>query len=148
MDQHTLLKTRTLVNAQTVTTATATPYPTFPTGPTNGVVVYAGDFQGCRVGAARLTLSGLTTFTALDVTLESSEDGAAWRPLKAFAQLTGDGVAEISILDTDPKCLRFIRALVDFTGTPGSGVVTVLIHYDQVGPRGAYAPPGEPDYPS
>lgn len=147
MDQLASSKTRRLVDDQVVATATATGYPTFPTGPdANGVVKFAGDFLGARIVGARWTLTNLTTFTAADCTLETSEDGETWRTLKAFAQLTANGTLYLDLLDTDPHPQRFIRALIDMTGTPGTSTHRVDVFYDQVGPRGAYAPPGTPDF--
>lgn len=147
MDHVGTRKTRTLVDAQVVATATATGYPTFPTGPdSNNRVVFAGDFQGCRVGTARWTGS-MSGFTAADLTLQHSDDGENWTTLKAFTQQTGASWTdvEIALLDTDPVPKAFLRALVDMTGTPGTSTHTVKVSYEQVGPRGHLAPPGYVD---
>lgn len=142
-------KTRTLVDAQVVATATATGYPTFPTGPdSNNRVVFAGDFQGARIGTVRWSGS-MSGFTAADLTLQHSSDGQNWTTLKAFTQQTGASWTdvEIALLDTDPAPKAYIRALVDMTGTPGTSTHTVKVDYTQVGPRGHLAPPGYIDVP-
>lgn len=145
-DQAVAGKRRTLCNESGITIAAATPtaYPTFPSGPdSSGIVLYAGDMAGSRVIAATLSVSDLTGYTALDATLQTSADGTTWRTLKAFAQVTAAAqVKELEFLDTDPKALRFFRLLVTMTGSPGTTAFTCYLHYDQVGARGAYAPPG------
>lgn len=149
MDQHVASKRRTLVNAQVKATAAAEAFPTFPTGPTNERVVFAGDFLGARIVAFEWsgTFSG---FTAADLTLQHSHDGETWHTLKAATQDTSSPVGPqmVYLLDTDPHPLRFVRALITMTGTPGTSTHTVYVHFDQIGPRGAYAPPGMIDRPN
>lgn len=145
MDQLVAPKSRTIIDAEVVTTATATGYPTFPTGPnTSGKVVFAGDMQGARIAGFRWTGS-MSGFSAADLTVQRSPNGEDWFTLKAFTQQTGatwDVV--IDLLDSDPKPYRFIRGLVDMTGTPGTSTHTLKAIYDQIGPRGPMAD-GIPD---
>lgn len=144
MDQLVANKTRRVLDAQVVATATPTAYPTFPTGPTAGVVQFKGDMLGARIAGFTWNMTVLTTFTAADATVQTSDDGETWTTLKAFAQKTGTGSAKIDLLDTDPKPLRFVRLLVTMTGTPGTSTHTFDVHYNQVGPRGGLAD-GIPD---
>lgn len=143
MDQLAATKTRLLVNAAVVAIVGPTLLPTFPDGSANPVV-YAGDMMGARVVGARWTLSGLSGFTAADIAVQTSNDGVTWRPLKAFTQLTANGTGEISFLDTDPKMLRFFRVSIAMTGA-GTSTHSVWLFFDQLGPRGEYAPPGITD---
>ena len=136
-------KSRLLLDAFELETATATPAPAFPTGPdANGRVVFAGDFMGCRIGSIRWfgTFSG---FTAADLTVQHSDDGENWTTLKAFTQVTSSPFnASISLLVSDPVPKRFLRALLDMTGTPGSSVHSIEVSFAQEGARGSLAPPG------
>ena len=146
MDHVATNKTRTLVDEEVVETATATGYPTFPTGPdSSGRVVFAGDFTGCRIGTIRwaATFSG---FTAADLTIQHSDDGENWTTLKAFTQAASSPVAaEIALLDTDPVPKNYVRGLIDMTGTPGTSTHTITVSYAQIGARGHLAPPGYVD---
>lgn len=146
MDQYAAQKQRDLVDSQVVATATATGYPAFPAGPdSDGVVAFAGDFRGCLIQAAVWVMANLTTFTDADCTLQTSHDGVAWHTLKVFTQKAADGTEKIDLLDTDPKALRFVRALIDMTGTPGTSTHDVEIHFVQLAQaRGGYAD-GIPD---
>lgn len=138
-------KARTLIDAQVVTTATATPYPAFPTGPTSGVVAFAGDFQNARIYGFKWD-GTFSNFTAADLTLQHSDDGVTWYTLKAATQVVSSPFSQyVPLLDTDPAPMRFIRGLVDMTGTPGTSTHTVVVEYEQVGSRGCYAPPGVAD---
>lgn len=138
-------KTRTLVSAQAVATATATAYPTFPTGPTAGKVLYAGDMQGALIAGFRWTMADLAGFTAADAKIQTSDDGTTWEDLVSFPQQTVDGTKTVWLYDTDPRPLRFVRALIDMTGTPGTSTHTVKVFYAQLEARGSYAPPGMVD---
>lgn len=142
---HRTNKVRKLLDAQVVATATATGYPTFPAGPTAGKMLFAGDFMGADITGFEWELANLTTFTLADLTIEHSDDGSDWTTLAVFPQLGANGVKRVTLYETDPKPLRFLRALVDMTGTPGTSTHTVKVFFDQVGPRGAYAPPGMTD---
>lgn len=147
MDHVATNRKRTLVDAQVVTTATATGYPEFPTGPnTAGRVVFAGDLQGARIGTIRWSGS-MSGFTAADLTIQHSDDGVGWTTLKAMAQQTGAtwSDVEVALLDTDPVPKAYLRALVDMTGSPGTSTHTVEVDYAQIGPRGNLAPPGYVD---
>ena len=147
MDQHAASKRRVLLDEEVVATAAATGYPSMPTGPdADGRVLFAGDFRGARIVSFEWLLSVLDTFTAADLTIQHSSDGINWFTLKAFTQKTaidtGTLPTIIYLLDSDPKPLPFIRALVDMTGAPGTSTHSVWVNYDQLGPRGPYAPPG------
>lgn len=138
-------KTRILVDALVLATADATASPGFPTGPdANRRVVFRGDMMGARIGSIRWhgTFSG---FTAADLTIQHSDTGedGSWTTLKAATQVTSSPFdATLNLADTDPVPKRFLRALLDMTGTPGTSTHTVEINYAQDGPRGALAPPG------
>ena len=139
-------KTRTLINAQTLASATAAGYPEFPTGPdANGRVVFAGDFIGARIGTIRWT-GTFSGFTAADLTIQHPDDGATWTTLKAFTQAASSPIAaEIALLDTDPTPKAYLRGLLDMTGTPGTSEHTVEVDYSQIAARGHLAPPGYVD---
>lgn len=139
MDQHTAGKTRVVFEGQTVATATATKYPTFPTGPTSGKVTFKGDMLNARVVGFTWAMSDLAGFTDADATVYTSDDGDTWRLVKAFTQKSVDGSETIWLLDTDPKLMRFVCLEVDMTGTPGTSTHKFEVHYDQRGPRGGYA---------
>lgn len=145
MDRYVAPKTRTIVDEEVVATATATAYPAFPTGPdANGKVVFLGDMLGTFIAGFRWfgTFSG---FTDADCTIQTSNDGENWTTLKAFTQQsTSPFDTTIWLLDTDPRPLRFVRALIDMTGTPGTSTHSIEVHYQQVGPRGPMAD-GIPD---
>jgi len=140
MDQLTASKNRLLLDAEVVIVATPEGLPVFPTGPdANNVVQFKGDFRGAHIVGFRWDLSVLTTFTAADLTIETSQDGVNWSTLLAFIQKTGVGDESISLLDTDPRPRRFLRGLVDMTGTPGTSTHTLEVLYNQFGPRGDLA---------
>ena len=139
MDQLVANKTRVLLDAVVLASATASRLPTFPTGPTDGKVTYKGDMLGARIAGFTWAMTNLTTFTNADATIETSDDGEVWRTVKAFTQKSADGSETIWLLDTDPKVLRFIAVTLDMTGSPGTSTHTVKIHYNQIGPRGGYA---------
>ena len=147
---HTTNKTRALATDEVLESADPAAYPTFPTGPdANGRVVFAGDLMGARIGSIRWKGS-MSGFTAADLTIQHSDDGTAWHTLKAFTQVTSSPWdVEVTPLEgTDPQAKRFLRALLDMTGTPGTSTHTVEVHFSQDGPRGALAPPGFVDRPS
>jgi hypothetical protein len=131
---------------QVLASATATAYPTFPTGPTDGVVLFAGDMKGADVVGAIWNMTVLTTFTAADATLQVSEDGTTWETYKAFTQKSAIGSELIEFdQETDGNAPRYWRVLLDMTGTPGTSTHIVKLLFRQVGPRGEYAPPGKLD---
>ena len=132
-------KVRTLLDAQVVATATATGYPAFPTTVQN----FKGDFTGAIIKAFTWSMSVLTTFSAADCTIQTSADGVIWRTLKALTQKTGTdtGVEEGLDEHTDEKASRYLRALIDMTGTPGTSTHTLKVHYKQCGAHGSLWPP-------
>jgi hypothetical protein len=137
-------KTRELVPATAVTVDGA--LPAFPSGPTSGVVKFAGAMRNTKIGSARATLSNLTVFSAVDIKLQTSADGAVWSDVGngAFTQLTADGTTRLDITD-DTAFERFVRAYIDLTGTPGTATVKVELYYMQCGPRDELSPPGLKD---
>lgn len=145
MDQYAAQKARPMVPVTVIATATATPLPVFPLGPTAGVMAFKGDFRGASIAGFSWDMSILTTFTAGDLTIQTSEDGATWRTLKAFSQKTGIGATYLPLLDTDPKPLRYIRGLFDMTGTPGTSSHALVVHYSQVSAPGSLAYAGTAD---
>lgn len=62
------------------------------------------------------------TTPALDVTLETSADGATWRTLGTFAQKTAAGVERKSFPGAD----RFVRATWTIAGTTPSFTFSVV----------------------
>lgn len=145
MDRLVSPKTRPLVTEQTLASATATPYPTFPDSPdANGKVTFLGDMLGARIAGFRWHGS-FSGFTDAYCTIQTSNDGENWITLKAFTQQSASPFdTTIWLLDADPRPLRFVRALIDMTGTPGTSEHNVEAFYDQVGPRGPMAD-GIPD---
>jgi hypothetical protein len=147
MDHISTPKRRKIVDALVKATAAAQASPAFPTGPdANGRVVFLGDLQGARIGSFEWsgTFSG---FTAADCTIQHSSDGTNWYTLKAFAQQASSPfvAAAIALLDTDPVPMRYVRALITMTGTPGTSMHTVTANFEQVSARGPLAPPGYVD---
>ncbi len=146
MDHVATRKTRTLLDAVVKATAAAEGLPAFPTGPnSSGRVVFAGDLGGARIGTIIWT-GTFSGFTAADLTIQHSDDGATWTTLKAFTQAVASPVAaEIALLDTDPVPKPYIRGLLTMTGTPGTSTHTIKVNYEQMEPRGHLAPPGYVD---
>lgn len=122
--------------------------PTFPTGPTNGVLLFLGDFKGAKISGFQFTCGALSggTISALDCTIEHSPDGTNWHTLKALTQATGAGVTSTDLDDSDPEPYRFLRANFTATGNYGSAAgVKIEVIFAQCGPRGEYSPPGKID---
>jgi hypothetical protein len=136
-------------STQTLASATATQYPSFPTGPnSDGVVVFAGDMKGAEVIGARWDMSTLTTFTAADAKLQISPNGSDWTDVDGgvFTQKSAIGSETIIFDDADePGASRFWRVELDMTGTPGTSEHFVELLYKQVGCKGKMAPPGYVD---
>lgn len=120
--------------------------PTFPSGPTAGVISFAGDMKGADIVGFQFTCGALTTITALDATIQHSPDGTNWSTLKALTQATGASVTHADLDDGDPEPFRYLRVLFAATGTYGSAAgVKVEVIYSQCRPKGEYAPPGKVD---
>lgn len=132
---------------QVVATATATPYPAFPTGPdANGRVVFAGDMSGAKVAGVRWDMSVLTTFTAADCAIQVSPNGVDWETYVTMTQKSAVGSEELYFdMTNNDASPKFWRALIDMTGTPGTSSHVVELMYSQCGPVGPLAPPGRID---
>ena len=118
-------------------------YPTFPVLSDNPQV-FAGDMRGARIGGFTFSAGTMSTITAMDATIQHSMDGVVWSTLKALTQITGSDQDKYDELDdTDPNPMPYLRVALTKTGTYGSlADVVVKVHFNQVGPKGAYAPPG------
>ena len=122
--------------------------PAFPTGPTNGVVQFAGDFGGAQIIGFEFYGGTFGTITALDCNIEHSQDGENWYTLKALTQAASSesAKAQTDLDDTDPQAFRFLRANFSATGSWGTTAGTwIKVLYNQVGARGTLAPPGMTD---
>jgi hypothetical protein len=118
--------------------------PAFPTGPTDGVMKFAGDLAGACVKGIEWIVSGTFDVTTLDGKLQHSDDGVAWHDVDAsslaFTQLTANGSQYIPVIDESAETLkRFLR----FSLTNGSsGTTTNLqlhIYYQQISAPGHLA---------
>lgn len=145
MERYAAQKTRPIVIAQVLASATATPYPAFPSGPTNGIVQFLGDFRGALIVSAVWKMANLTTFTAADCKVQTSEDGVVWHDIKAFTQKAADGTEKIDFEDTDPNFMRLVRVLIDMTGSPGTSTHDVEIQYVQLAQARGGLADGIPD---
>ena len=120
--------------------------PTFPTGPTAGVMKFAGDFKGADIKGFEFTCGALDTITALDATIEHSHDGTNWHTLKALTQATGASVTQADLDDGDPEPFRYLRVAYAATGVYGSAAsVATKVLFSQPRPRGLLAGPGRID---
>ena len=121
-------------------------FPAFPSGPTDGVMAYKGDFKGADIVGFEYTCGALTTITALDATVEHSHDGSNWHTLKALTQATGASVTQMDLDDGDPEPFRYLRVVIAKTGTYGSAAgVKVKVIFSQPRPRGTLSGPGRVD---
>ena len=120
-------------------------YPAFPDG-SSSPVVFAGDLTGAQIAGFEFENGALTTVTALDATIQHSDDGANWYTLKALTQATAAAKTYTELDDTDPKPMKYLRALMAATGSYGSiATVKVSVKYNQCGAKGPLAPPGYTD---
>jgi hypothetical protein len=120
-------------------------YPTFPDGSASPVV-FAGDLTGAKIAGFEFENGALTTVTALDATIQHSDDGSNWYTLKALTQATGAGSTYTELDDTDPKPMKYLRVNLVATGAYGSVAdVKVSVKYLQCAAKGPLAPPGFTD---
>lgn len=80
----------------------------------SGAPVQVGDRHTLRASLSVSAASGTTP--SLTVTLQTSEDGATWRTLQAFAAATGASAQRLAASGLD----RYVRASWAITGTTPS----------------------------
>lgn len=131
-------KVRVLVNGETIDTTE-----TFPSGFSASPVMHRGDMRGTFIGRITIT-TAFTSGTSITPVFETSQDGVTWREWFAGAAITGSGTVVYEAEDDYGSPERFVRTSWTVAGS-GIGVVTVRLHYAQIGPRGEFAPPGMPD---
>lgn len=138
-------KVRKLVDALAVTALSAG-YPAFAGGGIAGSPrVFAGDMQGCAIHGVDVVVADFTGLTSITPTFETSHDGVTWVDwFAALTAITGDGTVQKKAEDDFEAPMRFVRVKWAWVGS-GSLTLTVNIRYHQVGPRGAFAPPGTVD---
>jgi hypothetical protein len=133
-------KTRDLLNTASLVANAA--HPAFPTG-TADPMVFAGDFTGAEIAGFEFECGALTTITALDATIQHSDDGTNWYTLKVLTQKTGAAKTYNSLADTDPKPMKYLRVNMVATGSYGSAAtVQVSVKFCQPKAKGRLAPPG------
>lgn len=138
-------KIRKLADALAVAAA-STGYPAFSGGGIAGSpVVFAGDMAGCHIHSVEVTVASLTGITGITPTFETSHDGITWVDwFAALTEITANGTVIKKAEDDFEAPRRFIRVKWSIAGA-GTLTLTINVSYDQVGPRGAYAPPGTRD---
>ena len=120
--------------------------PAFPTGPTAGVMAFAGDFAGALVRGIEWVVSGTFDLTTLDGKLQHSDDGTTWHDVDAsslaFTQLSANGSQYLPVLDQSAETLkRFLRFALTAGASGTTTNVALYVYYEQIGAPGhlAYA---------
>jgi len=123
--------------------------PAFPSTPTAGIVVFEGDFGGAQIIGFEWYGGTFATVSALDCTIQHSQDGVNWFTLKALTQAASSEAdpSAMDLDDGDPQPFRFLRAFFEVGGGSWGTVAGawVKVNFNQIGPRGRLAPPGVTD---
>jgi len=140
-------KRRVMNNAIVLDTSNV---PAFPSGPTNGVMKFAGDFAGACVKGIEWVVSGTFDLTTLDGKLQHSDDGVTWHDVDAsslaFTQLSANGSQYIPVIDGSAESLkRFLRFALTAGASGTTTNVELAVYYQQVRAPGNLAYAGTPD---
>jgi hypothetical protein len=111
--------------------------PSFPAGPSGGVMSFAGDFAGAHVLGMEWVVSGTFDLTSLDGKLQHSDDGTTWHDVDAtslkFAQLTANGSQYVPVIDQSAETLkRFLRFALTAGASGTTTNVQLAIYYHQI----------------
>lgn len=141
--QNVMRKRRVLTSGILLDTADL---PAFPSGPTDGVMKFAGDMAGAAIGGLEWIVAGTFDLTTLDGKLQHSDDGVTWHDVDAsvlkLAQLAAVGSEFVHVPDTASYSFkRFLRIALTAGAAGTTTTVEVALYYDQVGAPGhlAYA---------
>ncbi len=136
-------KRRTLHDAIVLDTSNV---PAFPSGPTAGVMKFAGDFEGARVLGIQWTIGGTFDLTTINGKLQHSDDGVTWHDVDAtslkFTQLAAVGSEYVPVLDQSAETLkRFLRFALTAGASGTTTNVKLSVFYNQLSAPGhlAYA---------
>ena len=140
-------KRRVMNNAIVLDTSNV---PAFPTGPTAGVMKFAGDFAGACVKGIEWVVSGTFDLTTLDGKLQHSDDGVTWHDVDAstlaFTQLSANGSQYIPVIDGSAESLkRFLRFALTAGASGTTTNVELAVYYHQISAPGHLAYAGMSD---
>ncbi len=126
-------KRRVMHNAIVLNTSNV---PAFPSGPTAGVMKFAGDFAGAHILGMEWVISGTFDLTTINGKLQHSDDGTTWHDVDsaslAFTQLAANGSEYIPVLDQSAETFkRFLRFVLTAGGAGTTTNVELAIYYQQ-----------------